>query len=411
MKRKICLCCMLFVLALALTACASKSEKLFDQAKKAYAKEEWESAITLCQDIITNYGGVAEVPLAKALLADAEREKHLREATDLYGQALSKHTEHRWSDAIALAEQIIESYSDTPEKTQAEQLIINCTAGEMRDEADQLREDADYKKAISKFEEIIKKYGGADIIAEVEAALTETRQLYAEELYDALIKKNEAKEWGDVISLSQDIEKLYPESDLAIQAKMLADQAEVEKKEERRIQLIATLQKQYGDQNWQGVSTTAAMIIKEFPNSAEAGTAKEYKATAEKKIQEAAIAAARDIIRVSLVTYKMNRIGGAEVYFNFTNNSSKTIKYLTFGVSFYNAVGDLIRPDYANEAINYCSETGPYAKGEGLHGYNWCWGPYYSWDIASVELVYLSIEYTDGTTVTLNENQLEYVQY
>ena len=148
-------------------------------------------------------------------------------------------------------------------------------------------------------------------------------------------------------------------------------------------------------------------------NGAALTKAKEtYDALVNEQKRQAEIEKARKLIRVTKVAVSApDSAGGVMLYFNFINNSDKTIKYLHFGVTFYNAVNDIVLPNYDKQAINYCKETGPYKKGEGLSGTNWYWGKYYSFDIKTVKLVYLSIEYTDGTTVTFTKNQVDGVQY
>ena len=137
-----------------------------------------------------------------------------------------------------------------------------------------------------------------------------------------------------------------------------------------------------------------------------------YKELLAAKEREKAIEEARNLIRVTKVDVSApDSAGGVELYFNFVNNSDKTIKYLRFGVTFYNAVGDIVLPNYDKQTINYCKETGPYKKGEGLSGTYWYWGKFYSFDIKSAKLVDLSIEYTDGTSVTLTKDQVDGVQY
>ena len=137
-----------------------------------------------------------------------------------------------------------------------------------------------------------------------------------------------------------------------------------------------------------------------------------YDALVNEQKRQAEIEKARKLIRVTKVAVSApDSAGGVMLYFNFINNSDKTIKYLHFGVTFYNAVNDIVLPNYDKQAINYCQETGPYKKGEGLSGTDWYWGKYYSFDIKTVKLVYLSIEYTDGTTVTFTKNQVDGVQY
>ena len=137
-----------------------------------------------------------------------------------------------------------------------------------------------------------------------------------------------------------------------------------------------------------------------------------YDALVNEQKRQAEIEKARKLIRVTKVAVSApDSAGGVMLYFNFINNSDKTIKYRHFGVTFYNAVNDIVLPNYDKQAINYCKETGPYKKGEGLSGTNWYWGKYYSFDIKTVKLVYLSIEYTDGTTVNFTKNQVDGVQY
>lgn len=120
---------------------------------------------------------------------------------------------------------------------------------------------------------------------------------------------------------------------------------------------------------------------------------------------------AKSLIRVSRVSISNpDSVGGVELYLNFTNKSAKTIKYIDFGVSFYNNVGDIVR-DWRIDEIVYCRATGPYAQGEGLTGTQWYWGKYYSWDIKRVRLVSLDIEYMDGTRSSVSKDLLDYIQY
>ena len=148
-------------------------------------------------------------------------------------------------------------------------------------------------------------------------------------------------------------------------------------------------------------------------NRAELTKAKEtYDALVHAQEVQKEIEEAKKLIRVTKVAVSSpDSVGGVKLYFNFVNNSDKTIKYLHFGVTFYNAVNDVVLPDYDKQAINYCQETGPYKKGEGLSGTNWYWGKFYSFDIQTVKLVYLKIDYADGATVTLTKDQVDGAQY
>ena len=99
------------------------------------------------------------------------------------------------------------------------------------------------------------------------------------------------------------------------------------------------------------------------------------------------------------------------VYFNFENKSDKVIKYVNFGFTLYNAVGDTAPCEIEGRSYFRCYSTGPFAKGEGLSGYGWYYGKYYNYDIKYAELDSLSIEYMDGTTYSFTSAQVEYVQY
>lgn len=137
-----------------------------------------------------------------------------------------------------------------------------------------------------------------------------------------------------------------------------------------------------------------------------------YDALVNEQKRQAEIEEARKLIRVTKVAVSApDSAGGVELYFNYINNSDKVIKYVNFSVTFYNAVGDIVKGKYNQGTVNYCYDTGPFKKGEGRTGTWWHWGDFYNWDITSVKLVDLSIEYTDGTTVTFTKNQVDGVQY
>ena len=193
---------------------------------------------------------------------------------------------------------------------------------------------------------------------------------------------------------------------------------------------IIQIRNYFEAENYQEVIAAAAELHEQFNGCPEDIEAQKLasdsqkaidEAEAERKAEEERLAAealktaetkAREIIRISKIAVsKPDSAGGVELYINFINNSDKTIKYITFGVSFYNSVGDIVTCKYKQDTINYCKDTGPYEKGEGLSGTYWHWGDYYNWDIKSVKLVSVEIEYTDGTSKTLTNDEIEYVQY
>ena len=119
-----------------------------------------------------------------------------------------------------------------------------------------------------------------------------------------------------------------------------------------------------------------------------------------------------NIIRVTkLQVSRPNSAGGVSLYIGFKNMSDKIIKYLTFEVVPYNAVGDIVYCDIRDYANFRGQATGPYAKGEGLAGNNsgyWdC--AWYNYSITDVELESIYIQYMDGTSIVLSEDELDYV--
>ncbi|MCQ2278591.1 MAG: hypothetical protein MJZ62_04745 [Bacteroidales bacterium] len=104
-----------------------------------------------------------------------------------------------------------------------------------------------------------------------------------------------------------------------------------------------------------------------------------------------------------------NSAGGRDVHFNFKNKSDKTIKYLTFEVYFYNAVDDLV---YC-EIRNYCSFRGKYTgpvkpQGHSDGGYWDC--VIYNYQAKRIVLTSIDIEYTDGSSLHINKEELKYIE-
>ena len=122
----------------------------------------------------------------------------------------------------------------------------------------------------------------------------------------------------------------------------------------------------------------------------------------------------KNIVRVTkLQVSKPNSVGGVSVYIGFKNMSDKVIKYITFEVVPYNAVGDIMRCEIRDYANFGCQATGPYATGEGIAGNNSAYWDcaWYNSTIASIQLRGIDIEYMDGTSVSLSGNELNYVIY
>lgn len=105
-----------------------------------------------------------------------------------------------------------------------------------------------------------------------------------------------------------------------------------------------------------------------------------------------------------------NSAGGRDIHFNYQNLSkTKTIKYLVFSVTFYNAVGDLAY----DEIRDYChyngKDTGPIKPmGYGSDGYWEC--AIYNYQAKKMVLNSINIEYTDGTELYINGEDLKLIK-
>lgn len=102
-------------------------------------------------------------------------------------------------------------------------------------------------------------------------------------------------------------------------------------------------------------------------------------------------------------SFSKNSAGLLEGNINITNNSSKTIKYLTLEILAINAVGDVMRPDVGS---NRCRITGPiYPKDTDNISLD-C-GTYYRGGIDRLDIRVISVVYMDGTS---KENPSEVYQ-
>lgn len=99
-----------------------------------------------------------------------------------------------------------------------------------------------------------------------------------------------------------------------------------------------------------------------------------------------------------------NSAGGCDYYFNYVNNSDKTIKYLRFTGSFYNAVNDPVSCDIRGYSTYTGKETGPVAHGESGGG---SWGcVIYDWAASELRLENISITYMDGSSANIGTSDI-----
>jgi hypothetical protein len=121
---------------------------------------------------------------------------------------------------------------------------------------------------------------------------------------------------------------------------------------------------------------------------------------------------ARDILRVKYVhASPPNSAGGVDLSIYWQNRSKKTIKYVHWAFDAYNAVNDVVSCTIRHESRFKGKDTGPFTSGS-WNGDNSSWeSAWYNYSIVKARLVEAEIEYIDGTTLSLQGKQIEYIQY
>lgn len=104
--------------------------------------------------------------------------------------------------------------------------------------------------------------------------------------------------------------------------------------------------------------------------------------------------------------WELNSAQGIEPYFTFFNSSKKTIKYVDFYFSVYNAVGDKCYLKYERSYVGKVRGVGPVEPFE-AGSWNWEMATHYtSGDASEMRIVKLVITYMDGTTKTLPNSSI-----
>ena len=127
----------------------------------------------------------------------------------------------------------------------------------------------------------------------------------------------------------------------------------------------------------------------------------------------------QNIIKIRMVRVdQINSVGGVDMDIGWENTSNKTIKYIYFHVDPYNAVGDKVTCEIGDHSRYIGKSTGPFdpgyksyyefTSGEYMVGSIWecCW---YNNTVKTIELVEIRIDYTDGSSVVLDESAIQYV--
>lgn len=124
----------------------------------------------------------------------------------------------------------------------------------------------------------------------------------------------------------------------------------------------------------------------------------------------------RDIIEIyDVYVVDINSAGGVEIGAAFTNTSNKTIKYIRFYVTPYNAVGDPMYCEIQGHSHFEAYVTGPLEPGhEGYRRYGVTTSAGHYWDncwwnaeISYIELTGVKIEYTDGSEFSLDRDTVK----
>jgi hypothetical protein len=149
---------------------------------------------------------------------------------------------------------------------------------------------------------------------------------------------------------------------------------------------------------------------KELDDAKQAEQVKEQQKA--QKQQQDIINNAKSIIRVqSITTSEPNFAGGVDLHIIWTNKSSKTIKYVTFQVVPYNAVGDPQSSEIGGTSSFGGKVTGPINPGQTYGGDSLWENAWYNSTIKTAKLTEIDITYMDDSTDTIDSNTVGYVQY
>jgi len=103
------------------------------------------------------------------------------------------------------------------------------------------------------------------------------------------------------------------------------------------------------------------------------------------------------IVITSIYPSRPNSAGGVDVHITFVNKSDRTFKYVTFGVTPYNAVGDRVSSEIGDKSFARLLDTGPYKPGHGCPSWRYWDCIWYNPSIRSIKLNTVEIDYMDGT--------------
>lgn len=112
-----------------------------------------------------------------------------------------------------------------------------------------------------------------------------------------------------------------------------------------------------------------------------------------------------NILDITSSTYEINYVGGIDKYYTFKNkSSSKTINYITVKLQFLNAVGDTLKDEISGRDYASLVYTGPLKPGKSSGSQYWSACFYNATFSGTVNIQEIKIEYSDGTTLILDES-------
>lgn len=98
--------------------------------------------------------------------------------------------------------------------------------------------------------------------------------------------------------------------------------------------------------------------------------------------------------------FSTNSVGGVSPALDFTNLSSKTVKYAFFDITPYNAVGDAQRSEVGGVSTRRLRAVGPLNSMQG-DSYTWD-NAWYNGTITCITVNSVSVEYMDGSKKTIS---------
>ena len=112
-----------------------------------------------------------------------------------------------------------------------------------------------------------------------------------------------------------------------------------------------------------------------------------------------------NILDITQFSYKINSVGGINIYVKFKNKSSKkTINYIYLTLAFKNAVGDIIYDDISKKDSTLLQFTGPLSPGKTTSESVWEACFYNNSFSGDVKILEAQIHYSDGTKLILDNS-------